>query len=225
MYREQVDWTEVSSSRSSTGASTAGVEGTRGKQEKGQRVCGSRSREAIVRILTCTWSEMEEMESDDKDGYGLTSVWTKPLAPALFQPPLNPAARKLKARKEATDWGQSETWWHWGRCQQGRWADPVRFCLCCRWRNWRFWWPGPCYTPSYAKGSLHPNVCPTSCGKTAWVELSRAKNIHLFTSWGGGNFFLRDSFLSSERFAFIKFVIFPCDVEAFKVAAAAAKSL
>ena len=165
------------------------------------------------------------MESDDKDGYGLTSVWTKPLAPALFQPPLNPAARKLKARKEATDWGQSETWWHRGRCQQGRWADPVRFCLCCRWRNWRFWWPGPCYTPSYAKGSLHPNVCPTSCGKTAWVDLSRAKNIHLFTSWGGGNFFLRDSFLSSERFAFIKFVIFPCDVEAFKVAAAAAKSL
>ena len=46
---------------------------------------------------------MEEMEGDDKDGYDLTSVWTKPLAPALFQPPLNPAARKLKARKKATD--------------------------------------------------------------------------------------------------------------------------
>lgn len=79
------------------------MEGTREKQEKGQKVWGSRSREAIVGTLTCTWSEMEEMEGDDKDGYDLTSVWTKPLAPALFQPPLNPAARKLKARKKATD--------------------------------------------------------------------------------------------------------------------------
>ena len=48
--------------------------------------------------MTCTWSEME---GDDKEGYDLTSVWTKPLAPALFQPPLNPASGKLKARREA----------------------------------------------------------------------------------------------------------------------------
>lgn len=95
----------------------------RGPEEsrrKVQEVWGSRSCEAIAGTLTCTWSEMEEMAGDNKDGYDLTSVWTKPLAPALFQPPLNPAARKLKARKEATDRGQSEAWWPGGRCQQGR---------------------------------------------------------------------------------------------------------
>ena len=67
-------------------------------RRKGQKVWASTAREATGGTLTCTWSEME---GDDKEGYDLTSVWTKPLAPALFQPPLNPASGKLKARREA----------------------------------------------------------------------------------------------------------------------------